>query len=100
MVRADAAVVQTDIGCVGYYRDEIIGGLNFRGFSPGSIDALGIIVGTGIGKNYRLIYSYDIGLSGLRKYHQGSHEITLSYNLKKLIGMGLPPRIIYNPRDL
>jgi len=100
MVRADAAVVQTDIGCVGYYRDEIIGGLNFRGFSPVSIDALGIIVGTGIGKNYRLIYSYDIGLSGLRKYHQGSHEITLSYNLKKLIGMGLPPRIIYNPRDL
>lgn len=100
MVRADAAVIQTDVGCVGYYRDEIMAGLSLRGYSPRSVDALGIIVGTGIGKNYRLIYSYDIGLSGLRKFHQGSHEITLSYNLKKLIGLGLPPRIIYNPRDL
>lgn len=100
MVRADAAVVQTDIGALGYYRDEVIGGINLRGYSPGSFDALGIIIGTGIGRNYRLIYSYDIGISSVRRYHQGSHEITLTYNLRKLIGMGLPPRIIYNPRDL
>ncbi|MCZ2102101.1 MAG: type IX secretion system membrane protein PorP/SprF [Chitinophagales bacterium] len=99
-IRADKAVLQTDIGGYATFRNDILLGFNLRGYSNNSLDAASLIVGTNIGKKYFLTYSYDFGLSRLRSYHQGSHEIMLSYNLQKLIGLGLPPRIIYNPRDL
>ena len=51
-------------------------------------------------EHYTLSYAYDIGLSALRGSHEGTHEILLNYNLNKLIGAGLPPKIIYNPRFL
>lgn len=100
MIRADKAVLQTDLGVFAKIKDDFILGVNMRGFNKNSIDAGSVIVGTNIGNKYFLTYSYDFGLSQLRSYHQGSHEIMLSYNLQKLIGLGLPPKVIYNPRDL
>ncbi|MBK9736060.1 MAG: PorP/SprF family type IX secretion system membrane protein [Saprospiraceae bacterium] len=100
MIRADGTVLQTDLGVIIRLNDNLFGGFNFRGYSQTSIDAGSIIIGTNLGAKYKVSYSYDFGLSALRTAYQGSHEIMLSYNLQKLIGIGLPPKIIYNPRDL
>jgi type IX secretion system PorP/SprF family membrane protein len=100
LVKADAAVVQADIGFMTAINDNLLAGLNIRGYSGKSLDALSIILGTNMGKKYKVFYSYDFGLSQLRTAHQGTHEIMVTYNLQKLIGLGLPPKIIYNPRDL
>jgi|JI8StandDraft_2_1071088.scaffolds.fasta_scaffold79695_1 type IX secretion system PorP/SprF family membrane protein len=99
-VKVDQAVLQTDLGAFARFNDNLLLGLNFRGYSPTSIDAFSVVLGTNIGKKYFVTYSYDFGLSQLRSFHQGSHELMLSYNLQKLIGIGLPPKIIYNPRNL
>jgi type IX secretion system PorP/SprF family membrane protein len=99
-VKADAAVVQIDLSVLARFNESLFGGLSFRGYSRASVDAISFIVGTNLGEKYKISYSYDFGLSALRLASQGSHEILLSYNLQKLIGIGLPPKIIYNPRDL
>ena len=78
----------------------IFGGLNMRGFTQNTIESLGIISGIKFNKHYTLAYSYDLGISSLKNSTEGSHEIILKYNLNKIINTGLPPRIIYNPRDL
>ncbi|MBC7884452.1 MAG: PorP/SprF family type IX secretion system membrane protein [Saprospiraceae bacterium] len=100
MIKTDISVTQIDLGILGRYRDNLFGGVNFRGYNSTSIDALSFIIGTNMGKKYKISYSYDFGLSDLSDVNQGTHEIMLSYNLQKLIGIGLPPKIIYNPRDL
>lgn len=100
LVKADQAVIQLDAGLVTRINNNLVLGATVRGYSSSSIDAITFIVGTNIGKKYNISYSYDFGLSKLRSVHQGSHELMLSYNLQKLIGIGLPPKIIYNPRDL
>lgn len=99
-LKADLSVIQADFGLTAKFDKNLLIGTFFRGYSKTSIDAVSVIVGTNIGRKYNIYYSYDFGLSALRTYHQGSHELTLSYNLQKLIGLGLPPNIIYNPRDL
>ena len=78
----------------------IFGGINLRGFTQNTVESLGIISGIRFNKHYTLAYSFDLGLSSLRNSTEGSHEIILKYNLNKIINTGLPPRIIYNPRDL
>ena len=78
----------------------IFGGINLRGFTANTVESLGIISGIKFNKHYTLAYSYDLGLSSLKNSSEGSHEIILKYNLNKIINTGLPPRIIYNPRDL
>lgn len=100
LLKADAAVLQTDVGILAAINENLLAGLNLRGYSGKSLDALSIIIGTNIGKKYKVIYSFDFGLSALRTSNQGTHEIMVTYNLQKLIGIGLPPKIIYNPRDL
>ncbi len=100
LIRADKAVVQSDLSLTGRYNNTFLGGIGLRGYHGNSIDAIYLVIGTNISEKYFLTYSYDFGISQLRSYHQGTHEITLSYNLQRLIGLGLPPKIIYNPRDL
>lgn len=100
LVKADAAVVQIDAALMSKFNDNLFGGVSFRGYSSTSFDAFSVIIGTNLGAKYKISYSYDFGLSSLVQANQGSHEILLSYNLQKLIGIGLPPKIIYNPRDL
>lgn len=100
MLRSDLVEVQTDISVVAKLSGNIFGGVGLRGYNSRSIDAATIIAGWQFNENYTLSYAYDIGLSQLRTSHEGSHEILLNYNLNKLIGAGLPPKIIYNPRFL
>lgn len=78
----------------------IFGGLTVRGFNENTFDSMVVLGGIRLNEHYTLSYSYDIGLSRLSDFNQGSHEININYNLNKLIGIGLPPEIIYNPRNL
>ncbi|MDQ3015628.1 MAG: type IX secretion system membrane protein PorP/SprF, partial [Bacteroidota bacterium] len=59
-----------------------------------------LMAGVRLSSRFYLHYGYDIGLSSLQSVHQGTHEIMIRYNLGKMIGAGLPPRTIYNPRNL
>ncbi len=78
----------------------IFGGMSVRGFNENTFDSVVVLGGIKLNEHYTLSYSYDVGLSKLSDFSQGSHEININYNLNKLIGIGLPPEIIYNPRNL
>lgn len=100
LLKSDFSQVQTDISSIVKINGNVFGGLGVRGYSSRSIDAIIVTLGLRFNKHYTLTYSYDAGISGLRSVHEGSHELLLNYNLQKLIGTGLPPKIIYNPRHL
>ena len=96
-VKTDGVQTQVDIGVLAYYQT-VFAGLGIRGIGGNSKDALGIIAGTRLSKKVRLSYSFDLGLSGLSEFHDGTHEFIFNYNLSKPIRTGELPRIIYNPR--
>ncbi len=100
LVKTDFVEVQTDISAIVKLSGNIFGGIGVRGYSPRTLDAATLLAGWRFNEHYTLSYAYDIGLSALRSAHAGTHEILLNYNLNKLIGAGLPPKIIYNPRYL
>ncbi len=100
LLKSDLNQIQSDISSLFKINGNIFGGISLRGYSSRSLDAMVLIAGMKISDHYTLSYSYDIGLSSLRRGHEGTHEILLNYNLRKLIGTGQPPKIIYNPRYL
>lgn len=99
-VRSDLKQTQGNISVLLKHRGNIFGGVGMRGYSGKTLDSMHAILGWTFNENYSLSYSYDIGLSSLRSVHEGSHEILFNYNLNKLIGAGLPPKIIYGPRHM
>lgn len=100
LLKSDFNVVQSDISVMTEINGNVFGGVGLRGYSSNSLDAVSIVAGMNLGRHYRLSYSYDIGLSELKRVNEGSHEILLNYNLKKLIGLGNTPKVEYNPRNL
>ncbi|MEL6989047.1 MAG: PorP/SprF family type IX secretion system membrane protein [Bacteroidota bacterium] len=100
MLRSDLTQTQIEAAVKLEYDDNIIGGAGFRGYNANTIDALVLFGGLRLNPNLTLAYSYDIGLSSLNQIHVGTHEILLNYNLNKLIGGGIPQKVIYNPRFL
>ena len=97
LIRSDFVQTQTELGAIFYY-DNVFGGATIRGYNPNSIDALNIIGGVQLNDNVRLSYSFDLGLSGIRTFHEGTHEFLINYNLNKKIRTAEYPPIIYNPR--
>jgi len=75
-------------------------GIGYRGFGNTNQDAILLSAGVRLSPKFFLYYGYDIGLSHLQVAHQGTHELMIKYNLGERIGAGLPPRTIYNPRNL
>ena len=69
-----------------------------RGHSSQSLES--IVAGFGIqfSENWRVFYSYDIGLNSVAQKGSGSHEFVLGYNLNKIIGQGIKPPVIEHPR--
>jgi hypothetical protein len=59
-----------------------------------------MMAGMKVTQNVTIAYAYDLPISGLSATNLGSHEIMLNYNLNKVFGAGVPPKIIYNPRFL
>lgn len=98
-LRTDFINTQAEINTILQYKDNIYGGMSFRGFAPDLKDAVVLMAGFKIFKNFRVGYSYDIALSSLNEVNSGSHEVYLRYaiNIKELVN---PGKIIYNPRNL
>jgi type IX secretion system PorP/SprF family membrane protein len=93
-------VVQTEVRAIANFNVKNYAGLCLRGYSGRTIDALGIVAGHRVSPKFSLYYAYDIGLSGLRSVHDGTHDLIVRINLDPVFGKNLPPRIIYNPRFL
>ena len=99
-VKSDLVETQAEVAIRAEWENIVTAGLGYRGFGNNNIDALLLSAGIRLSSKFYLHYGYDIGLSSLNSSHQGSHELMIRYNLGKMIGAGLPPRTIYNPRNL
>jgi len=99
-LKSDILETQVDFSALFSYNDNISLGASFRGYSENTTDAVAIIGGLKLSEKIKLYYSYDLTLSNINTVSTGSHEIMLNYNLNKNFGKGVPPPIIYNPRNL
>ncbi len=86
---------QLDIGARATYRLSEVG-IFFR--DPAKLNSLNILGGTRVSDKISVYYSFDVGLNSFADFHQGSHELSITYNLSKPIKTGELPKIIYNPR--
>lgn len=100
VIRSDINQTQVEISTLLKHNGNVFGGIGLRGYNSKTLDSGVVIIGWKFNENYLLAYSYDIGLNSLASVNEGSHEILLNYNLNKLIGVGIPPKIKYNPRHL
>lgn len=98
-LRTDFINTQAEINAILQYKDNIYGGMSFRGFAPDIKDAIVLMAGFKIFKNLKAGYSYDISLSSLNEVNSGSHEVYVRYSvsIKDLVN---PGKVIYNPRFL
>ena len=99
-IKSDLAQTQTEVSVRAEYLNLLKVGVGYRGIGKNNQDAVILSAGVRLSPKFFLHYAYDIGLSSLQTTHDGTHELLISYNLGKRIGAGLPPRIIYNPRNL
>ncbi len=99
-IKSDLVETQAELSVRAEWENILTAGVGYRGFGGNNLDALILSAGVRLSPKFYLHYGYDIGLSSLQSFHQGSHELMIRYNLGKMIGAGLPPRTIYNPRNL
>ena len=99
-VKSDLVQTQAEVAVRGEWQNLLTAGIGYRGFGNNNIDALILQAGVRLAPKFYMHYAYDIGLSSLHTSHDGTHELIIRYNLGKMIGAGLPPRTIYNPRNL
>lgn len=95
---SDGTQLQTMVGATFRFRENVFGGVAYRGYSGPTSDAIVISGGLNISEKVSLAYAYDITLSELQTVQTGSHEISLKYNLRQRIGAGVPPPLIFYPR--
>ncbi len=69
------ATITVDYSLRAYIRNKIIAGASFR-----LKDAVGLHAGFILFDQAQICYSYDIGISALRKAHQDSHEISIVWS--------------------
>ena len=100
LIKTDFVEYQTDISVMGRYNGNIFGSVGVRGYNSNSLDALIFMMGTKLSPKYSVAYSFDTGLSTLKRANEGTHEIRLMYNLNRPIRTGMLPKVIYNPRHL
>jgi type IX secretion system PorP/SprF family membrane protein len=100
LVKSDFVKAQAELALVLRYQKQFFGGVGYRGFDSRSQDAVFILIGMQINKNFMLAYNYDISLNAIRASNSGSHEVVFNYNLNKNLGKEIPQKIIYNPRFL
>ena len=95
---SDGTQHQLSVGAIARYDENIFAGLAYRGYNNTTTDALVLMGGLNLSDKISVAYAYDLTLSDLRTVQEGSHEITLKYNLRQRIGAGVPPPVIFNPR--
>ncbi|MEM9525409.1 MAG: PorP/SprF family type IX secretion system membrane protein [Bacteroidota bacterium] len=95
---SDGTQTQISLGANFRYDENMFLGAAYRGHSNTTNDAVVIMGGLNLNDNITLAYAYDLTLSELNSVENGSHEFTVKYNLRKRIGAGVPPPIIFHPR--
>ncbi len=100
LIKSDFIKVQPELAVVLDWRDNIFGGVAFRGYSGPTNDAVVFLAGVKWNDNFTLAYAYDLSIGSLQGFNGGSHEVVLNYNLNKKIGKEIPAKVIYNPRFL
>ncbi|MCP9234919.1 PorP/SprF family type IX secretion system membrane protein [Lewinella sp. JB7] len=95
---SDGTQHQLSFGGIARYNENVFAGLAYRGYNNQTSDAIVLMAGLNLSDKISLAYAYDLTVSELRSVQDGSHEITLNYNLRQRIGAGVPPPIIFNPR--
>ncbi len=95
---SDGVQHQLSAGAVARYDENIFAGAAYRGYNNQTTDAIVLMAGMNLSEKITLAYAFDLTLSDLQTVQNGSHEITLKYNLRQRIGAGVPPPIIFNPR--
>ncbi|MEL7120370.1 MAG: PorP/SprF family type IX secretion system membrane protein [Bacteroidota bacterium] len=98
-VLSDLTQTQTQATALFRYNDNIFGGASLRGYNQNTFDAIVFIAGLKLSNNITFGYAYDLSLSGFNVISNQSHEIMINYNLNTPIGQGVPPKIIYSPRN-
>ena len=98
-IHSDFVNVQPEVNVILQYKDNIYGGISFRGIAPDSKDALILMLGFKILKNLRVGYSYDFAMSSVNNATTGSHEVYVQYGIK-IKDIINPGKVIYNPRFL
>jgi type IX secretion system PorP/SprF family membrane protein len=97
-VKTDLKETQIELAVRALYDNYLTGGIGFRGYNQNSIDAIILFTGLRLSEKLSIAYAYDWSVSPIKDVSTGTHELVLKYNLNKIIGAGLPPRVIYNPR--
>lgn len=72
-------ILQMDISTRVIYRDMAWGGLSFR-----TKDAVSILLGYIHEEKFYFGYAYDIGITGLRHYNSGTHELMIGYKFNEI----------------
>ena len=94
----DTRVTQAQASAFAWYNGNIGAGAAFRGFGGASVDAASVLLGWRASPTLTFAYAYDVGLSTLSDAHDGSHEISVRFELSTPIGKGKLPPVIFNPR--
>ncbi len=95
---SDGTQHQLSVGAIARYNDNVFAGAAYRGYNNQTSDAIVVMAGVNLSEKISVAYAYDLTLSELRSVQDGSHEISLKYNLRQRIGAGVPPPLIFNPR--
>ena len=95
---SDGVQHQLSFGAIARYNENIFAGVAYRGYNNATSDAVVLMAGLNLSDKISVAYAYDLTLSELRTVQDGSHELSLKYNLRQRIGAGVPPPVIYNPR--
>ena len=98
IVQNDTRITQAQASAFAWYNGNIGVGAAFRGFGGSSIDAASVLLGWRASPVLTFAYAYDLGLSELSEAHDGSHELSVRFELSTPIGKGKLPPVIYNPR--
>ena len=73
------APIQVDLTIRVIYQNMVSGGIAFR-----SKDAFSVMVGYTYDNKISIAYAYDVGVTAIRKYNSGSHEIMLAYRFNPM----------------
>ena len=72
-------IIQFDLTARAMYQEMAWGGLSYR-----SNDALSVLLGYIHDEKFYFGYAYDIGISGLRRYNSGTHELMIGYKFNEI----------------
>lgn len=97
LLKTDLVKYQLDAGAMLTYNQLILAGVSLRGYEAKSFDAVAMMAGVNLGNKWLVSYAYDVGISQLRNFNSGSHELVIHYRINNFVSVK-QGKTIYNPR--